>query len=54
MLNEAPNNSEFMHVANFVLNEVSNSNDAMHIENNVCLTICAYTMGAQQISVVAV
>ena len=40
MLNEASNNSEVMHVANFVLNEVPNSNDATHIEKYVCLTIC--------------
>ena len=38
MLNEAPNNSDVMCVANIVLNEVPSSNDAMCVGNNVHLT----------------
>ena len=49
MLNEVPNNTDVMHVANIVLNKAPNSNDATHVTNNVCLT----TMGAQQFSMAA-
>ena len=38
MLNEAPNNKDFMCVVNIMLNEAPNSNDAMHIANNEHLT----------------
>ena len=39
MLNEAPNNNDFMHMVNIVLNDVPNSNNATYIMNSVCLTI---------------
>ena len=45
MLNEAPNNSDVMCIANIVLKKAPNSNDAIRIANNVHLTI----MGAQQL-----
>ena len=50
MLNELPNNSDIIHVANIVLNAVPISNDAMCIGNDVRLT----TMGAQQFSMAVV
>ena len=50
MLNEAPNNNDFMCVANIELNNVPNGNDTMRIVNNMSLT----TMGTQQFSMVAI
>ena len=50
MLNEAPNNNDFMCVANIELKNVNNSNDAMRLVNNVSLT----SMGTQQFSMVTI
>ena len=41
MLNEVPNNYDFIWVANIVLNEAPNSFDVTRVGNNVLLTAVA-------------